>query len=165
MSKSLYKDPKTNFYVTIEERTETEVKFAPQGGGFVRKMSAEEFDKTFFKAEFPSYKPEWVMVEGFDKPVVGYCNGQKWNGWAMPYLPKTSADELCKVMSDLRYDAEKDAYIWEPEGGAEPEIFERSIAKVFDREVIVYAVGAGYWCWEIDDQDSDKPGFVARPKG
>jgi len=85
--------------------------------------------------------------------LAGYTTGAVWNGWAQPHLPLEAAKRLLELCPDwgMTYDAVRDAFILPPHDTAdsdESEIYESMNIKVGGEIVSVYAIGAGFWCWE-----------------
>ena len=83
-------------------------------------------------------------IDGFDHNYAGYTNGQTWNGWQMPYLPKS------EVLRLLENECFGDYVRFEWDGNALYEIDEEGRfqvnADVINGE-IVYQIGNG-WVWE-----------------
>lgn len=90
--------------------------------------------------------------------------GQEWNGWAVPYFTKEQADRLIATIdlidpgAEMRYDAERDAYIFtgDPEVmDPEPEVFEGFEVQGHK----VYSIGGMSWCWwnvteDVEQEDA-----------
>lgn len=137
--------------------------FAPQGGGFVRKMNSQDFHRSFKPCELPPYRQVSVTVEGLGDDGLGfvaYSNGRRWNGWAMPHFPLHSALAVAQAMGDVRYDEARDVFILETQGD-EPEEFAAEVIQVDGEGVKVYPIGAGYWCWDVVPDAPQAP--VMRP--
>lgn len=75
-----------------------------------------------------------------------YHQNQHWNGWAMPYFTFKEAKKVAKEMKG-RYDEAKDAFIFNMDG--EDDVYEPMTIKARGRSIKVYAIGAGYWCWDL----------------
>ena len=83
-------------------------------------------------------------IDGFAYNYAGYTNGRTWNGWQMPYLPKSEVLRLLEnecFGDDLRFEWDGNAlYEIDEEGEM------RVCADVIDGQ-IVYQIGNG-WVWE-----------------
>lgn len=125
----------------------------PQGGGFVRKMPREEFDRRFKPAPLPQYRLADISAEWLDPSVKlkAYTNGYRWNGWATPHFTLEQAAEVQKHMPGLQYDAEKDAFVFPDENEDEPWVFESETIIVDGQDIKVYGIGSGSWCWTLED--------------
>lgn len=129
------------------------VEFSAQGGGFVQKAPRAEFEKRFKPAAPLAFSLQAVSAEWLpdDLTLPAYTNGQRWNGWAMPYFPAETAHALLEYMPDLRYDASQDAFVSKSDGGeSQGDVFPAQELLVNGKPVKVYAVGAGSWCWWLE---------------
>lgn len=129
------------------------VEFSAQGGGFVHKASRDEFEKRFKPAALPAFSLQAVSAEWLpdDLKLPAYTNGQRWNGWAMPYFPAEAAHALLEHMPDLRYDAAQDAFVSKSyDDETENDVFPAQELVVEGATVKVYAIGAGSWCWWLE---------------
>lgn len=156
MPKTLFKDPESDRLIEIIKLENSTVHFSLQGGGFVKTMDETEFFRKFSKAELPPFLPATFSCDGFDIEVEGYTNQQRWNGWAMPYFPLASGQALMKELADLRFDEVQDAFVYSPEG-SDVETFPSTIIRVLGRDLKVYPIGAGSWCWDHVEQESHRP--------
>lgn len=150
----LFADEKGCLVEELWTSTNDTVEFSAQGGGFVNKLSRSEFEKRFKPAELPLFSLKAVSAEWLpdDLKVPAYTNGQRWNGWAMPYFPAQSALSLLEHMPDLSYDATQDAFVSKSsEDDSEAEVFPAQELVIEGVGVKVYAVGAGSWCWWLED--------------
>lgn len=138
----------------LRTSTDEMVEFSAQGGGFVHKASRTEFEKRFKPAELPEFSLQAVSAEWLpdDLKLPAYTNGQRWNGWAMPYFPAEAAHSLLGHMPDLRYDSARDAFVMKSdEDQAEEEVFPAETLVIDGRPIKTYAIGAGSWCWEFSE--------------
>lgn len=148
--------------VEITDRTETHVSFFPQGGGFRFTRTVQEFEARYKPApDAPRpYTPIRVAFDWMEENVSfdALSNGDRWNGWAMPYFTKEVGLELCKVMDGLTYDERQDAFKHEndPEEAEEPDHFGAAKIIVDGKEQTLYGIGAGYWSWDKVEQ-AEKP--------
>ena len=90
-------------------------------------------------------KKSLFTIDGFAYYYVGYTNGMRWNGWEMPFLPKS---EVLRLLDTEHLGT--DEFKWEGDAlflqdTQEGEII-RVNADVINGE-IVYQVGDG-WVWE-----------------
>lgn len=140
------------FRAQLVERTESEVKFCAQGGGFVLRMAVSEFDALFRKAPLPRFEQVEVWADWLPPSVriAAFSDGKHWNGFVMPYFALESAQELATHMPGLRYDAARDAFLIEEddEEGA-CDVFEACTLEVEGSTVKAYPIGAGSWCWHL----------------
>ena len=129
------------------------VEFCSQGGGFLNKAPHAEFDKHFKPATLPAFSLCAVSAEWLPPGLTfaAYSKGQRWNGWAMPYFPAESAMALREHLPGLCYDATRDVFVDDSEENEPDEvIFPAEEIIVDGKPVKVYAIGAGYWCWELE---------------
>lgn len=130
------------------------VEFSAQGGGFVQKAPRAEFEKRFKPAALPAFSLRVVSAEWLPDALKlpAYTNGQRWNGWAMPYFPVEAAHALLEHMPDLRYDDTRDAFVSKSyDDEAEDEVYPAQVLVVRGETLKVYAIGAGSWCWWLED--------------
>lgn len=132
------------------------VHFSAQGGGFVRAMPKEAFESQFSPASPPGFALTAVTGDWLPQgvSVSAYTNGQRWNGWAMPYFPFEAAMQLLPHTPNLRYDEVTDTFISTMEGypeGEDEERFSAQTLSVDGTPVKVYAIGTGCWTWEMAD--------------
>lgn len=147
----LFADESGRLVEAIWPSTADQVEFSSQGGGFVRRLPRAEFEQRFKPAQLPSFSLCAITAEWLPDTVQvqAYSNGQRWNGWAMPYFPAEAAQQLLEYMPDLRYDAQRDAYVaGADDGETEEDIFEAQPLIIAGKEVKTYPIGAGCWCWE-----------------
>ncbi len=140
----LFKDKQTGALVEVHR-----VEFAQQGGGLLKSLTAEEFFKQFeptSKQEFVACTVDadwWEDVH----PVPCYSDGKRWNGWGKPYFEK---EVLLQMMAEGRldavtYDQDADAFIAVIED--DRDVYPAQLIEVDGKQVTVYDVGAGSWCW------------------
>jgi len=130
------------------------VDFAPQGGGFVRTLAREAFERQFEPVERPGYVLSSVTAEWLPRGLLipAYTNRLRWNGWAMPRFRYEEATRLLEFMPDLRFDSAKDAFFTEPSGeGEECYVFPAETLEIDGSPIKTYAIGAGCWCWESSE--------------
>jgi len=95
------------------------------------------------------------FMDFFDKSVEGYCLGQTWNGWRVPYFTKAQMEAVMD-QCNRNYDNEMDWHegnVHVPCCGGEtleePEVwFPVSIEGV---EEPVWSVGGMSWVWSAED--------------
>lgn len=152
-----------------------DVTFATQGGGLLQRMPLAAFEKRFVPAQMPGYKLMAVSAEWLpdDARVPAYTNGRRWNGWGMPHFTLEVAQGLVEFMPDLKYDKDRDAFTWRAEPDMEEEVFQAEAILVDGEAVKVYPVGAGSWCWTLEEgfwasvpepADGGKPLMVERDR-
>ena len=110
----------------------------------------------------PPYKVINVTLDGAEDLVIPcYSNGDRWNGWVMPFFLFEDA------MKIVAYPG-KSSVVYLPDGdkfssvypGADPEDeWEADEIEVDGKKLKVYAVGSGFWTWaevptEVFDDDS-----------
>lgn len=140
--------------VEIDHRSDTHVHYFAQGGGFVRKMATADFERRYQPApDAPRpYLPIKVAFDWMDENASfdAFSNGDRWNGWAMPYFTKEVGLELCKVMDGLTYDERQDTFRHEndPEEAEGPDLFGSAQIIVDGKEQTLYGIGTGYWTWD-----------------
>lgn len=96
---------------------------------------------------------DWLPA---DVEVPAYSNGQRWNGWAVPYFTQESAFSLLKFMPELSYDSTRDAFISKSDDGdayAEDDVFPAVTLVIDGISIKTYAIGAGSWCWHASDNE------------
>ena len=149
----LFADEAGRLVEVLWTSTDDNVEFSAQGGGFVHKVARAEFEKRFKPAAQPLYSLQAVSAEWLpdDLTLPAYTNGQRWNGWALPYFPAEAAHALLEHMPDLRYDASQDAFVSKAvDGESQDDVFPAQELLVNGKSIKVYAVGAGSWCWWLE---------------
>lgn len=86
-----------------------------------------------------------------------YSRGEHWNGWQCPYFSFEEATKLTEhpYLIGLKYDAEKDQFIYDDPEYAddttyEADIYEAETITVDGKQIKVYGIGAYAWCWHKD---------------
>src|SRR5919199_3232106 len=100
-----------------------------------------------------------------DRPVVGYTDGSRWNGWATPVFDRDTAMQVMMAVNDanegeddqrsISYDADRDAFlIHDPNHPDEgPEVVPGYDVDVDGQHRHVYALGTRAWPWVTWDQE------------
>lgn len=86
----------------------------------------------------------------------GYTDGDSWNGWACPYFTQETAEAILNTSKEngytWSYDETAACFIVrhneDPED-YEPERFAGVKILAENREIIVFAIGAYSWAWNI----------------
>jgi PAS domain-containing protein len=100
-----------------------------------------------------------------DRPVVGYIDGSRWNGWATPVFDRDTAMQVMTAVNDanegeddqssISYDADRDAFLihepMHPDEG--PEVVPGYDVDVDGQHRHVYALGTRAWRWVTWDQE------------
>ena len=134
------------------------VKFYPRGGGFQSEIPLERFLEEFKEAELDTtLRPAWFAIDGGTR-FPGYHRGDRWNGWAVPCFEARVAlaiqDRWAGSDSPMVYDKEKDAFLWSPYEGEEPEAYEGEWVHINGRKEKVYGIGAGSWVWDAYETET-----------
>lgn len=75
---------------------------------------------------------------------------QTWNGWAMPFFTLEVAKHTVLDIGDgITFNVEKDCFVWND--GDELVDFTTFTINYNGEEIKLYDVGAGYFCWELQD--------------
>lgn len=137
------------------------IEFCAQGGGWIRSLPREEFEKRYTPADKPAFKAVTVtgdwLPEGVTLPA--YSTGLRWNGWSMPSFTFEAAMQVIAHMPSVRYDPQTDSFISRTEDYPEDECeesFGPSTISVNGEDIKVYALGTGCWTWE-DEADTHSP--------
>lgn len=149
----LFSDHAGNLVEVLEHTEPLNVRFSAQGGGLVRTAPLTDFERMFRPAALPAFTRKAVSAEWLpdDLRLPAYTDGQRWNGWAMPYFELAVAQQLLEHLPNLRYDSERDAFVSEPyDDEGDVEIFAAEVLWVSGRPVRAYAIGAGSWCWWLE---------------
>lgn len=85
--------------------------------------------------------------------IPAYLNDLRWKCWRMPHFPESSMAQVMAVCTEVSYDPERDAYLVAHEDDPnDPWVVPAETITTADgQDVKVYAVGAGYWCWDETD--------------
>nr|WP_314621805.1 hypothetical protein [uncultured Noviherbaspirillum sp.] len=132
----------------------------PQGGGFQRLLSAEDFASQYVVAPVLVMRRGTVTAEFLAEDVVLPCfsDGSAWNGWGMPRFDKDTALKIVSLMPDLSYN-EATGIITLQFVGEEPEVYRPQTITCEGEAVEVYEIGGG-WTWDsvkFPDTDADDP--------
>jgi len=132
----------------------------PQGGGFQRLLSAEDFASQYVVAQALVMRRGTVTAEFLAEDVVLPCvsDGGAWNGWGMPCFDKDTALKIVSLMPDLSYN-EATGIITLQFVGEEPEDYRPQTITCEGESVEVYEIGGG-WTWDsvkFPDTDADDP--------
>lgn len=133
------------------------VELAPQGGGFMRRLTQDQFERNFERVTPDlTYTAGTVTAEFLPEGVIlpCYSNGMRWNGWGMPVFAFEAACRLMALNPEITYDAQRDCFTWKPHDDDEQDTFEAAMIDNDGRPVKVYAIGAGSWCWDAVQQAS-----------
>lgn len=91
-----------------------------------------------------------------DIPFEGFTDGETWNGWACPYFTYDIAEGILKASESNGYrwnfDTKADAFFVrhiEDSEDSSPDQFKGIQVVAADQAVVLYAVGAYSWSWEI----------------
>jgi len=125
----------------------------PVGGGLQYRLTSA--DSLGFRAvskeewESPLWRRTTFAIEGFDETFLGWTDGRKWNGWAMPYFEFCEAEKVVELLGDghRQFIAEKDIFRTQGQDGDE-DWEGRFITVLGGTEVKVYGIGAGSWIWD-----------------
>jgi hypothetical protein len=135
----------------IHKVTTDTIQFSPAGGGFVKEVK-RDIARLEYVDKFPR---NWVA--GFfriedDKIYQGFHDPEaRWNGWAMPYFTRTTANAIVSDLPEL-------------EDGKPYGYFEGDVCFIYDYgledyesykptslegvDELVYGIGAGSWVWD-----------------
>lgn len=149
----VYVDSKGFRVETVPDSPDGVVTFYPQGGGFQRMLPVIVFH-SIYKQEraAPGFRRAVFVGDWNEKPVPGFTDGNRWNGWAIPYFEFETAQEIMAETGEdpsvFRYDPEEDAFIYNnPDWPEEPEVYGATFIDIDGKPVKVYGIGAGFWCW------------------
>lgn len=126
-------------------------------------LRGEHFQtKTF--AGRTAYKTEFYIDDPDTVHYAGYSFGLQWNGWACPYFPKASADQLVANLiaeadeNEAGYSAERDVYWFRNPNEGEADEYGALDIQTPDGPQHVYPIGAGSWIWDEDDNKTERRG-------
>lgn len=147
--------------VEVYKRENGVVYFAPQGGGFVKHTTQDIFDRMFEPAPEPQYlrgtvTADW-LAEGQTIPCVS--NGDRWNGWAMPYFDRDTVNELIALMPGaLRWKDEREyevvATLVDVDVDEQEEWTPHTLTLANGEQLVeMWPIGAGSWCWDGFEPD------------
>lgn len=91
--------------------------------------------------------------------LVGWTRGERWNGWQCPRFEKDAAlaviafNNNAAARSTAWYDAEADAMVvqWEDD---DEQRYEAEQIETSDGIKTVYAIGAGVWIWQAEEENA-----------
>lgn len=88
-----------------------------------------------------------------DRPIEGWTDGTRWNGWATPRFEFSQAQRLVDEYNrhspeSAWYDPERDRFCFLLDGYEEPDCYEAAAIEVEGESIKVYAIGAWAWVWE-----------------
>ncbi len=160
----LYKD-KSGDFVELDRVEDGRAYFSQQGGGFVKSMPEAAFHVLFEAANIPdTLRPFYFSAEWFegDLNLVGYSDGSRWNGWAVPFVTKEVAQEIVRLLDSLDEDSYRfriegdDIYFFDPQEQEEYKLAP-DVCQTTDGEKPLYNFSLG-WCWEfVDWKPQDAP--------
>lgn len=152
----VYKDGRS--IVEEDSRSDGVVSFHALGGGFSRRLPEHTFDQDFKATELPEvlypfkFSGDWLEAE-----YIGYTDGNRWNGWAMPLVTKETFEALIAIMGPenatvgedgykFRWDGDV-MYFYDPQEEREFAISPEKRATT-DGEKLLYDISLG-WCWDF----------------
>ena len=140
--------------MVVQARSEAgdRVSFWEQGGHYEMCISRASFESCFDvhmpneELEAAVFRGSWLSCsEGFK----GYCSEVRWNGWAMPHFELDEGLRLMSLMEgQIVFDARGDKFIDMPGGLDEQRVYPARSWTVKGRDVKLYGIGAGMWCWD-----------------
>ncbi len=151
-STQLFQDRDGHLVQVIEQNPDT-VQFCAQGGGFVFQGPRAAFERDFTPAPLPGFRAARFTADWLDEgtTLVGFTDGLRWNGWAMPYFSREVGLRLCSLLPSLTFDAERNAFVSVCEDYPEDEqeeAFAVRTVEVDGKQLELYAIGAGSWTWD-----------------
>ena len=145
-----------------EVSTESDGRIAiwPQGGGFQRLLSAEDFTSQYVVVPALVMRRGTVTAEFLAEDVVLPCfsDGSAWNRWGMPRFDKETTLKIVALMPDLSYN-EATGIITLQFVGEEPEDYRPHTITCESKAVEVYEIGGG-WTWDsvkFPETEEDDP--------
>lgn len=142
--------------------------------------SVEQLELRMAGARFPTYRKAWFSFDDAEKPedyFVGWTNGERWNGWGMPYFEKAEAERVLAWHNARLEPADQpkaylngDRYFFPsiddtpgdpPHPGYDPQQISVETADAIDY-FGTYAIGAGSWCWNVAYDDPTNGPEVVR---
>lgn|SRR5688572_24851672 len=86
----------------------------------------------------------------------GFTDGDTWNGWACPYFSRDVAESILQASENngysWTYDAKTGSFIvhhHDDPKDSEPELFNGVWINIDNESILVYAIGAYAWAWDI----------------
>lgn len=135
----------------IHKVTTDTIQFSPAGGGFVKEVK-RDIARLEYVDKFPrNWVAGFFQIED-DKIYQGFHDPEaRWNGWAMPYFTRKTANAMVRDLPEL-------------EDGKPYGYFEGDVCFIYDYgledyesykptalegvEELVYGIGAGSWVWD-----------------
>jgi len=153
-----------------EVSTEADGRIAiwPQGGGFQRILSANDFADQYVVAPALIMRRGTVTAEFLAEDVVLPCfsDGSAWNGWGMPRFDKETALKIVSLMPDLSFN-EATGIITLQFVGEDPEDYRPHTITCEGEQIDVYEIGGG-WTWDSvkfpETEDNDPLGEQANER-
>lgn len=154
----LYKNRATGSTVEISQMDDQNVSFYPQGGGFQRTMPKASFDEHFELVTAPEpFRKFLFSGDWMENNLVGYSDGRRWNGWAIPLVTKAVAVQIVGDLNAVSAGCPEDCFtarwegetlmIFDPTEGEEFAVQPQAV-QTDDGEVLLYDVSLG-WCWDF----------------
>lgn len=164
--RSLYRHKEHGGLYEVSAEDNGQIAIWPQGGGFQRILSAEDFTSQYVVAPAPVMRRGTVTAEFLDDDVVLPCfsDGSAWNGWGMPLFGKETALRIVSLMPDLSY-SEATGIITLQFVEEEAEDYSPRTITCEGEAIDVYEIGGG-WTWdsvkfpELEKMDSAVQGTV-----
>ena len=135
----------------IHKVTTDTIQFSPAGGGFVKEVK-RDIARLEYVDKFPR---NWVagffqieddtIYQGFHDPEA------RWNGWAMPYFTRKTANAIVAEIPELEdgkpygYFEGDVCFVWDY-GLEDYESYKPTALEGVDE--LVYGIGAGAWVWD-----------------
>lgn len=142
----------SGYRVVVTRREGGRVFFVAHGGGFRQVAPEAQFDADFkWEVAPPAYRRIDTIMEMFKGEVFpAYSNGERWNGWALPYFEYQVAVKVAHMISNkTRYDRDTETFtIPDDDYPAEPYTYKSQLITVNGAKIKVWGAGTGSWCWE-----------------
>lgn len=160
----LYRHKESGALVELAERSESAVRFYPQGGGLSCKAPAATFDEQFERATEPAFRPGTVSLETLPEVKLPcYSNGMRKNGFGIPWFDEAGVNMLIQAIEPHlaigeppSIKLEGDSFtVYDP---GEEQYFPCSIrTEMIDgAQKKMWQIGDG-WCWLEVDFEGDGP--------
>ncbi|SPE52203.1 hypothetical protein SBV1_1460023 [Verrucomicrobia bacterium] len=126
----------------------------PLSGGFQLRFErdAQRQFRVVTRAEQESrpWRRSRFEIEGTEQRFVGWTDGTRWSGWAVPYFEFAEAQRVIKLVAqgEGRFDPKQDCFVTQNAQGEDQIWKGRLISMAGGKQVKVYGVGAGAWIWE-----------------
>jgi hypothetical protein len=159
-ARSFYRHKEHGGLFEVSTEDDGRIAIWPQGGGFQRLLSAEDFTSQYVVAPPLVMRRGTVTAEFLAEDVVLPCfsDGSAWNGWGMPRFDKETALRIVSLMPDLSYN-EATGIITLQFVGEEPEDYRPQTTTCEGKQIEVYEIGGG-WTWDsvkFPDTEDDDP--------